>query len=701
MTMIMARMQILFFIFSFFPAKSLLKLPWRLAFSHVSFPTRGFNTHCTLAMFVLSLLMMAIQIDASTTCSSNCSNVSPLPYPFGAKPGCGSPGFQITDCSGPTPLWNLTLAETPHPYYISSIGPNPNHSNPHQGSIPNYGYGGTVVLLINNSAAYFSPLCEFKPVKVDNFTTSNFYAFEDADLTFYQDHYLLFNCTSTSGSRPHSGVLTPSSGACTKYIDYCNFGTSTNCFDYVPDKELQLSTLTTTLGCSSVRRYIIKDVDAPVPTWVSAAQLAWGPVRHADSCSSCQSSGGDCGYDVQENNRFQCYCEDGAHDVSCHEASGKQIGIGIGVSIAIVFILVCGGVACYRRHKYLYYTLFSKEHLKLDSINQAPLDFPYGALAVATKSFSTNIGQGAFGKVYLGVLLNGSEVAVKVLDASMSHTDEQFMNEIATIGNIHHMNVARLVGFCFQRSKRILVYEYVSNGSLDKYLFPSKQSFSGVVLSWKQRYDIALGIARGLYYMHEECRNCIIHCDIKPQNILLDVAFCPKISDFGLAKLLTKEESRILTQARGTPGYVAPEFWSLGSGRLTSKFDVYSYGVVLLEIIRGRRCFSMLDEVLEEESEEDSWMSVSVDRLVEGEADLEQVKVCTLVALWCIQEDPALRPTMSKVVQYLQGTAIPENPPKPFSRLFNVSSQMPLHFSDSSYFSSNAGGAPSLSLQID
>ncbi|MCO5578702.1 hypothetical protein L7F22_032547 [Adiantum nelumboides] len=404
---------------------------------HVSFPTRVFYTHRTLAMVVLSLLMMAIQIDASTTCSSNCSNVSPLPYPFGAKPGCGSPGFLITDCSGPTPLWNLTLAKTPHPYYISSIGPNPNHSNPHQGSIPNYGYGGVVVIFINNSTAYFYPLCEFRPVKLDNFTISNFYAFEDADLTFYQDHYLLFNCTSTSGSRPHSGVLTPSSRACTKYINYCNFGTSTNCFDYVPDKELQLSTLTTTLGCSSVRRYIIKDVDAPIPTWVSAAQFAWGPVRHADSCSSCQSSGGDCGYDVQEDSRFQCYCEDGTHDVSCHEASGKQIGNGIGVSIAIVFILVCGGVACY-------------------------------------------------------------------------------------------------------------------------------------------------------------CR------------------------------------------------------------------------------------YNMLDEVLEEESEEDSWMSVSVDRLVEGEADLEQVKVCTLVALWCIQEDPALRPTMSKVVQYLQGTAIPENPPKPFSRLFNVSSQMPL-----------------------
>lgn len=551
----------------------------------------------------------------------------------------------------------------------------------------------------NNTPA--PPICEFRPTGLGTFTTTNFFAFKDADLTFYQDHYLLFNCTESLSSRPDSGVLTPSSSSCTKYMSYCSLTSNGTCLDYVPDKELQLVTLTTAYGCSSSRRYIIADVDAPVTTWVSATQFAWGPVQHADSCSSCQGSGGECGYDVQDDSKFRCYCEDGTHDVSCHEGSGKRIGIGLGVSAAILFILVCGGIFCYRRNKYFYYTLFSRGHLKMDGINQAPLDFPYGALVVATKSFSTLIGQGAFGKVYQGVLPDGSEVAVKVLDPSMSHTDEQFMNEVATIGNIHHVNVARLVGFCFRRSKRILVYEYVSNGSLDKYLFPNKQTQSGVVLTWKQRYDIALGIARGLLYMHEECRNCIIHCDIKPQNILLDAAFCPKISDFGLARLLTREESRVLTQARGTPGYVAPEFWSLGSGPLTSKFDVYSYGVVLLEIIRGKRCFDILDPVLQEEVDEDTWISVSIDKKVEKEADHEQVKLCALVALWCIQDSPALRPTMSRVVQYLQGAApVPENPPKPFKRMFqNEDSQLPFHSSD--FHGSSSGGVFSVSLSRD
>ncbi|KAI5077780.1 hypothetical protein GOP47_0007604 [Adiantum capillus-veneris] len=212
--------------------------------------------------------------------------------------------------------------------------------------------------------------------------------------------------------------------------------------------------------------------------------------------------------------------------------------------------------------------------------------------------------------------------------------------------------------------------------------------------------------------MHQECRNCIIHCDIKPQNILLDTEFCPKISDFGLARLLAREESRVLTQARGTPGYVASEFWSLGSGPLTAKFDVYSYGVVLLEIIGGRRCFGMLDGVLEEVEvdEEDSttWMSRwVVDRRVEDEADVEQVKVCTLVALWCVQEDPALRPTMSKVVEYLQGGAqVPDNPPRPFQRIFESHHkgrrQFPLqYYSEYSLPSSINGGVLSVTLQRD
>ncbi|KAH7331339.1 hypothetical protein KP509_20G028000 [Ceratopteris richardii] len=615
------------------------------------------------------MLFMSMPSDADIYCPSNCSIFSPLPYPFGAKEGCGSRGFRVTNCSTDTPVWNISLAGTYQIYYIKSIGANPNHSNPDAGTVPNYGYGGTAILGINPTGPPGD--CESTSSALNNFSTSNLYAFEDADLTFYQDHYLFLDCLTVTNARPDSGVLTPSSVACGKYMSYCNFSSNNSvCLDYVPDKELPLVAFMSTYSCSSVRSYIIANVDEPVSSWVSAVQVAWAPVEHAESCTKCQKSGGECGYDVQALKSFQCYCLNGNHSVSCDERSDRTVKITIGVLVPVIFIIFCVGLAWYNRYKYLHHIPCYKNTLRIDGVNQGPLKLSYGAVAAATRSFSMKVGQGAFGKVYRGLLGDGVEVAVKVIDASISHADEQFLNEVATIGNIHHMNVARLMGFCFQRSKRILVYEYVSNGSLEKYIFPSKK-YSVHVLSWKQRFDIALGIARGLSYMHEECRSCIIHCDIKPQNILLDATFSPKISDFGLARLLTREESLVLTQARGTPGYIAPEFWSLGSGPLTSKFDVYSYGVLLLEMIGGRRCYDMLDAVLQEDND-NNWISVSVDKNIEDEADAEQVKRCTLVAWWCIQDTPALRPTMSRVVNYLQGTAeVPGNPPKPFGKIYH------------------------------
>eukprot|EP00250_Pteridium_aquilinum_P015893 c22824_g2_i1 orf=3-2105(+) len=648
------------------------------AITHVFSEARVLRSPRLMAMVVMSLMMIRMPMSTSLTCPSNCSTISPLPYPFGAAPGCGSPGFQLTNCSiSAPPLWNLSLDGTLHPYYIKSINSYPNVSNPKTGSVQSYGNGGTVLLYLNPSWDV-PATCEMPtPDDLNAFATSDLSPFGDAELTYYQDHYFFLNCTVSPSQIPGSGDLKLNSILCNKYISYCNLPMKGSCFEYIPSQVLQLYPLLDVNKCSHLRRFLIADETAPVSTWVSLTQFAWGPVIHAEDCSSCQSSGGTCGYDTQDDSIFQCYCPDKkTHPINCDDGSagkGNATSIAVGVSVAVIFLLVFGGVAFFYRHELYYCLVFHKERRKLDGVNEAPLDLPYRALAAATKSFSTKIGQGAFGKVYRGMLFNGQEVAVKVLDSSLPHSDEQFMNEVATIGNIHHVNVARLVGFCFRKSKRILVYEYISNGSLDQYLFPSKQFSRELVLSWKQRYDIALGIARGLCYMHEDCRSCIIHCDIKPQNILLDAEFCPKIADFGLARLLTRDKTRVMTQARGTPGYVAPEFWSFGSGPLSAKFDVYSYGMVLLEIIRGKRSFSDFNPLMEAESDDElnTWISVSVDKRIEDEADLEQAKLCTLVALWCIQDNPALRPTMSRVVQFLQGTApVPDNPPKPFKNIF-------------------------------
>ncbi|CAN6242138.1 unnamed protein product [Urochloa humidicola] len=214
--------------------------------------------------------------------------------------------------------------------------------------------------------------------------------------------------------------------------------------------------------------------------------------------------------------------------------------------------------------------------------------FRYADLCRATKNFSEKLGEGGFGSVFKGQLSDLTKVAVKRLD-SASQGEKQFRVEVGALGLIQHINLVKLIGFCCQGDqKRLLVYEHMCNGSLDAHLFQSK----GTVLDWRTRYQIAIGVARGLSYLHQSCRECIIHCDIKPENVLLDESFVPKIADFGLASVLGRDFSRVLTTFRGTMGYLAPEW--LSGVAITSKVDVYSFGMVLMEIISGRRNASVV-----------------------------------------------------------------------------------------------------------
>ncbi|KAI5065624.1 hypothetical protein GOP47_0020319 [Adiantum capillus-veneris] len=631
--------------------------------AHMGCPFRGPGCKALKAMVTL-IILVRLSLPSSTglTCPLSCSTISALPYPFGVTPGCGSPGF-LLDCSFSPPQWNITTGGYTASYYIVSITSNPNYSNPHTGS---YGYGGTVLLDTRPKTNYTCQLLEASSSATNNFISSDLYAFQDADLTYYQDSYLFFNCSVTDGMQPPtSGVLTNFSSSCIKYLEFCNFSSTGSCLEYIPDQKLQLSPFESVYGCEFRTRFVIPPGNDNVSTWIPYTQFAWGPVRDADSCSACQSTGGTCGYDTQDK-RFLCYCGNKTNQTDCK--SGNMKAIAVGVSVAAISLLVLVGIAFHYRHRYgVFANRKLRKLLKLDGVNENALEIPYSALSAATQSFRTKIGRGASGQVYRGLLCDGNEVAVKVLLSSMVHTDEQFLNELATIGNIHHMNIARLVGYCFNKTRRILVYEYVSNGSLDKYLFATGEEPGILVLNWKQRFKIALGIAQGLSYMHEDCRKCIIHCDIKPQNILLDGTYCPKIADFGLARLLKREESKVYTHARGTPGYVAPEFWSMGFGHLSAKFDVYSFGMVLLEIVRGRRALQEFNPYSNEEAELNSFVSVWIDERMQHDVDVEQARTCTQVALWCIQEDASIRPTMSSVVQYLQGTAtVPDDPPMPF-----------------------------------
>ncbi|KAA8524507.1 hypothetical protein F0562_010930 [Nyssa sinensis] len=307
--------------------------------------------------------------------------------------------------------------------------------------------------------------------------------------------------------------------------------------------------------------------------------------------------------------------------------------------------------------------------------------FGYKDLQNATKNFSEKLGGGGFGSVFKGKLPDSTVIAVKKLE-SISQGEKQFRTEVSTIGTIQHVNLVRLRGFCSEGKKKLLVYDYMSNGSLDSHLFHGKDS---KVLDWKTRYQIALGIARGLAYLHEKCRECIIHCDIKPENILLDAQFCPQVADFGLAKVVGREFSRVLTTMRGTRGYLAPE-WISGVA-ITIKADVYSYGMMLFEFLSGRR---------NSEHSEDgkvkffpTWAaSVTaggdilslLDHRLEGNANAEEVTRICRVAYWCIQDDENHRPSMGQVVQILAGVLDVNLPPIPRSLQVFVDNQEPIVF---------------------
>jgi len=222
--------------------------------------------------------------------------------------------------------------------------------------------------------------------------------------------------------------------------------------------------------------------------------------------------------------------------------------------------------------------------------------FSYRELQIATKNFSERLGGGGFGSVFKGTLPDNSLVAVKKLEG-VNQGEKQFRMEVSTIGIAQHVNLVRMRGFCTEGSRRLLVYEYMPNGSLDSLLHTTQSDDDQIqnkVLDWTTRFSIAVGTARGIVYLHEKCRDCIIHCDIKPENILLDSNFCPKVADFGLAKILGREYSKVLTTIRGTRGYLAPEW--LSGLPITVKADVYSFGMTLLEIIAGRRNMDIYSE---------------------------------------------------------------------------------------------------------
>ncbi|XP_028752448.1 probable LRR receptor-like serine/threonine-protein kinase At1g56140 isoform X2 [Neltuma alba] len=326
---------------------------------------------------------------------------------------------------------------------------------------------------------------------------------------------------------------------------------------------------------------------------------------------------------------------------------GIVVGVGV-VSFLFVFVVFC--IIQRRKHH-------EDGEEELLGIDIKPYTFSYSELKNATDDFnpSNKLGEGGFGPVYKGTLNDGRVIGVKQLSVGSHQGKSQFIAEIATISAVQHRNLVKLYGCCLEGNKRLLVYEYLENKSLDQALFGNC-----LTLNWPTRYDICMGVAKGLAYLHEESRLRIVHRDVKASNILLDHDLTPKISDFGLAKLYDDKKTHISTRVAGTIGYLAPEYAM--RGHLTEKADVFSFGVLALEMVSGR---PNSDSSLEGEKmyllewawqlHENNCILGLVDPRLSKDFNEGEVKMIVGISLLCTQSSPSLRPAMSRVVAMLSG----------------------------------------------
>jgi serine/threonine protein kinase len=303
-----------------------------------------------------------------------------------------------------------------------------------------------------------------------------------------------------------------------------------------------------------------------------------------------------------------------------------------------------------------------EEEAEFGRLPGMPRRFTFEQLQEATDQFREKLGEGGFGSVFKG-RFGEQAIAVKRLDRA-GQGKREFLAEVQTIGSIHHINLVRVIGFCAEKTHRLLVYEYMPNGSLDQWIFcrQGQGDDDAPRLHWQTRHKIIAHVAKGLAYLHEECMKRVAHLDVKPQNILLDDNFDAKLSDFGLCKLIDRDKSQVVTRMRGTPGYLAPEWLT---SHITEKADVYSFGVVVMEIISGRKNLDTsrseksfhLITLLEEKLRSDRLVDL-IDMCITSDSQAQEQEAIQMMklAMWCLQIDCKRRPKMSEVVKVLEGS---------------------------------------------
>ncbi|XP_014504562.1 rust resistance kinase Lr10-like [Vigna radiata var. radiata] len=407
----------------------------------------------------------------------------------------------------------------------------------------------------------------------------------------------------------------------------------------------------------------LKDVYVEGWAWYNGGRfvMEWSK----PDCGDCEAQGQKCKWKNGTNGATECYS---SQTKRIPTSTVVRIAAGIGGFM----LLLLSVMALF--YTYDFYKKRGEDQARIEKFLEdyramKPTRFTYADIKRITNGFSESLGEGSHGAVFKGMLSSEILVAVKILKDTVID-GKDFINEVRAIGKIHHVNIVRLLGFCADEFHRALVYDFFPNGSLQRFLVQPDNK--DVFLGWEKLQQIGLGVGKGIEYLHLGCDHRILHFDINPHNVLLDDLFVPKITDFGLAKLCPKNQSTVsMTAARGTLGYIAPEVFSRNFGNVSYKSDIYSYGMLLLEMVGGRKNTNV--------SVEDSFQILYpewIHNLVEGKdvqisvednADAKIAKKLAIVGLWCIQWNPADRPSMKTVVQMLEGDGCElVAPPSPF-----------------------------------
>ncbi|XP_077244227.1 G-type lectin S-receptor-like serine/threonine-protein kinase At4g03230 isoform X2 [Tasmannia lanceolata] len=596
-------------------------------------------------------------LENSRRSCQNCG-INIIPYPLSTSPDCGDPTYHSFQCDINTGKLRFNELDGSS-YVVSSINPETRR----------------FVIQLNDTSICWKPGFQSNDIHLNDslpFLLTN------------SSTVLLLNCSTTPPSPTFNCF---SSSVCRKYIEEATCFDVSRCCSYVAGSSWNTSHVLgiSSNNCITYTSIIRVNLSQPASSWQQGVEIEWSPPLEP----KCNTSK-DCAAWPHSNclpnksGKRICMCNPNFRwdrfAINCtpegSDSKRKRSTVIITTTTIIGILLMILACCFWRMRKgngefFLETPLFP---LAEDNIHKNGIEIPsfeFESIANATENFSdaNKLGQGGFGPVYKGKLSGGQEIAVKRLSRSSGQGLEEFKNEVTLIAKLQHKNLVRLIGYCIAGDEKMVLYEYMPNKSLNYFLFDNNRRG---LLDWDKRFDIIMGIARGVLYLHQDSRLRIIHRDLKTSNILLDEEMNPKISDFGMARIFGNNQTQENTnRVVGTYGYMSPEYAS--HGLFSVKSDVFSFGVILLEIISGMKntSFYHSENTLTlighawKIWKEDKGLDL-VDPSLREACNANEVMKCIHVGLLCVQEDPRDRPTMSSVVLMLASEytnlPIPKNP---------------------------------------